>query len=67
MNEEKMKVEEYGMKATGSVRRVDELGRLQIPKNIRRQLHIKESAPIEFYIDEENIVLKKYHGEENET
>lgn len=49
------------MKATGVVRRIDELGRIVIPKEIRRTLRIHEGENIEIYIDElENIVLKKY-------
>lgn len=49
------------MKATGVVRRMDELGRIVIPKEIRRTLRIHEGENIEIYIDEsENIVLKKY-------
>ena len=39
------------MKATGIVRRIDELGRLVIPKEIRRSLRIRESDPIEIYTD----------------
>lgn len=48
------------MKATGIVRAVDELGRIVIPKETRRVLNIKEKDSIEFYIDGESIVLKKY-------
>lgn len=48
------------MKATGIVRRVDDLGRLVIPKELRRTLHIKEADPIEFYVEGDTIVLKKY-------
>ncbi len=49
------------MKATGIVRRIDDLGRIVIPKEIRRVLHIKESDPIEIFTDKEGqIVLKKY-------
>lgn len=49
------------MKATGVIRRIDELGRIVIPKEIRRNLRIREGENIEIYIDEkENIVLKKF-------
>ena len=49
------------MKATGVVRRIDELGRIVIPKEIRKTLRIKEGENLEIFIDEkENIVLKKY-------
>ena len=49
------------MKATGIVRRIDDLGRVVIPKEIRRTLHIRESDPIEIYTDREGqIILKKY-------
>lgn len=49
------------MKATGVVRRIDELGRIVIPKEIRKTMHIREGENIEIFIDgEESIVLKKY-------
>lgn len=48
------------MKATGIVRRIDELGRIVIPKEIRRVLHIREGDPIEIFTDEDRVVLKKY-------
>ena len=49
------------MKATGIVRRIDDLGRVVIPKEIRRTLHIRESDPLEIYTDNEGqIILKKY-------
>ncbi len=49
------------MKATGVIRRIDELGRIVIPKEIRKNLRIREGENIEIYIDNsENIVLKKY-------
>ncbi len=49
------------MKATGVVRRIDELGRIVIPKEIRKTLRIKEGESLEIYIDDkENILLKKY-------
>lgn len=49
------------MKATGIVRRIDDLGRIVIPKEIRRTLHIRESDPLEIFTDKEGeIILKKY-------
>lgn len=49
------------MKATGVVRRIDELGRIVIPKEIRRTLHIRETDPLEIYTDREGqVILKKY-------
>ena len=48
------------MKATGMVRRIDELGRIVIPKEIRRVLRIREGDPIEIFTEEDAIVLKKY-------
>lgn len=49
------------MKATGIVRRIDDLGRIVIPKEIRRTMRIRESDPLEIYTDREGeIVLKKY-------
>lgn len=49
------------MKATGIVRRIDDLGRVVIPKEIRRTLRIRESDPLEIFTDHEGaIILKKY-------
>ena len=48
------------MKATGIVRRIDDLGRVVIPKNIRRTLHIRESDPLEIYIDNDSVIFKRY-------
>ena len=49
------------MKATGIVRRIDELGRVVIPKEIRRTLRIRESDPLEIFTDRDGgIILKKY-------
>lgn len=49
------------MKATGVVRRIDELGRIVIPKEIRKTMRIREGENIEIYIDgDQNVVLKKY-------
>lgn len=49
------------MKATGVVRRIDDLGRIVIPKEIRKTLRIKEGDPIEIFTDREGeVILKKY-------
>ena len=48
------------MKATGIIRRVDELGRVVIPIEIRNQFNIAEKDPIEIYVDDSSIILKKY-------
>lgn len=55
------------MRATGIIRRVDDLGRIVIPKEIRRVLRIRESDPLEFFTDSNTICLKKYHPYETET
>lgn len=56
------------MKATGIVRRVDDLGRVVIPKEIRRSMGVKEGDPIEMFIDNESggLVLVPYHSEASE-
>ena len=48
------------MKSTGIIRRVDELGRVVIPMEIRNQFNIVEKDPIEIYVEGSCIVLKKY-------
>ena len=49
------------MKATGVVRRIDDLGRIVIPKEIRRTLRIKEGDPLEIFTEKDgDIILKKY-------
>ena len=48
------------MKATGIVRKVDELGRVVIPIELRRTMSIEEKDPLEIYVDGESIILKKY-------
>lgn len=51
----------YFMKATGIVRRIDDLGRVVVPKDIRRTLRIREGDPLEIFTDREGeIILKKY-------
>lgn len=51
------------MKSTGMVRKVDELGRIVIPMEIRRTLSIEQKDPLEIYVDGDRIILRKY-GEE---
>lgn len=50
------------MKATGIIRRIDDLGRIVIPKEIRRQASVREGSPMEFFLEEEDnsIILKPY-------
>ena len=48
------------MKVAGVVRRIDELGRIVIPKEIRKTLRIKNGENLEIFISNENIILKKY-------
>ncbi|WAA09498.1 AbrB/MazE/SpoVT family DNA-binding domain-containing protein [Fervidibacillus albus] len=48
------------MKSTGIVRKVDELGRVVIPIELRRTLGISEKDALEIYVDDDKIVLKKY-------
>ncbi|MGB7606193.1 MAG: AbrB/MazE/SpoVT family DNA-binding domain-containing protein [Lutisporaceae bacterium] len=48
------------MKSTGIVRKVDELGRVVIPIELRRTLTIEEKDSLEIYVDGEHIILKKY-------
>ena len=48
------------MKATGIVRKVDELGRIVLPKELRRTLGFSDTAPTEIYTDGKGIILRKY-------
>ncbi len=48
------------MKSTGIVRKVDELGRVVLPIELRRNLDIKEKDALEIFVDDERIILKKY-------
>ena len=48
------------MKSTGVIRRIDDLGRIVIPKEIRKNLRIKEGDNLEVFVDGEDIILKKY-------
>ena len=51
------------MKSTGIVRRIDDLGRIVIPKEIRRQLRVKEGDPFELFLDGDYVCFKKYSTE----
>ena len=48
------------MQETGIVRRIDELGRVVIPKEMRKTLRIREGDPLEIYTEKDNLVFKKY-------
>lgn len=48
------------MKATGIVRKIDDLGRIVLPIELRRTLGISERDSLEIYVDQNNILLKKY-------
>jgi len=48
------------MKSTGIVRKVDELGRIVLPSELRNTLNIKEKDPLEIFIEDSRIILRKY-------
>ncbi|MEG1448049.1 MAG: AbrB/MazE/SpoVT family DNA-binding domain-containing protein [Oscillospiraceae bacterium] len=48
------------MKATGIIRKMDDLGRIVIPMEIRRTMNIKTGEPIEIFVDEGGLILRKY-------
>ena len=48
------------MKSTGIVRKLDELGRITLPIELRRTLGVGERDPLEIYVDEDKIILTKY-------
>lgn len=50
------------MKSTGIVRKVDELGRIVIPKELRKMFNIKEKDALEIYVEEDRIVLRKHEN-----
>ena len=59
------------MKATGIIKRMDDLGRIQIPKELRKQVFNIDrwssvGVPFEFFIDEDSVVIKIYKENENE-
>ena len=55
----KESIGEY-MKTTGVIRRIDELGRIVIPKEIRKSLRIKNGESLEVFLDGDSIILKKF-------
>lgn len=56
------------MKATGIVRRIDDLGRIVIPKEIRRTMHIREGDPLEIYTARDGeVIFKKYSAVQDAT
>ena len=60
------------MKSTGIVRRLDELGRITLPIELRRNFDVNERDPLEIFVDDDKIILKKYNpadiftGEDND-
>ena len=48
------------MKATGIVRNVDELGRIVIPKEMRKKMYISSNDPVEIFVEDDRIILTKY-------
>ncbi len=48
------------MKSTGIVRNIDELGRLVIPKEMRKKMGIGESSPVEIFVEDDRIIVTKY-------
>lgn len=52
------------MKATGIIRRIDDLGRIVTPKEIRRIYGIADGTPIEIFTDSDGIILRKYRAED---
>lgn len=55
-----LSLEDNYMKSTGIVRKVDELGRIVLPIELRRTLNIAERDSLEIYVDEDSIILRKY-------
>ncbi|PEM00014.1 AbrB family transcriptional regulator [Bacillus cereus] len=52
------------MKSTGIVRRIDQLGRIVIPRETRRTLDIHEKDAIEIFVEEESVILQKYKSDD---
>lgn len=52
------------MKATGMTRRIDELGRIVVPKELRTTLSIDPKTPLEIFVDGDRIILRKYMSED---
>lgn len=53
------------LKATGIIRRVDDLGRIVIPREIRRNLRLKEGDPMELFVQDDMVCFKKYNPAED--
>lgn len=53
------------MKATGIIRRIDDLGRVVIPKEYRRVINVREGDPLELFLTEDGVLLKKYNLSES--
>jgi transcriptional pleiotropic regulator of transition state genes len=51
---------EMGMKDTGVVRRLDELGRITLPMELRKILHLKERDSLQIFVEDDRIILQKY-------
>lgn len=51
------------MRSTGIIRRIDDLGRIVIPNNVRKPLKIREGTPLEIFVDKNSIILTPYHAE----
>lgn len=51
------------MKRTGIIRRIDDLGRIVIPREIRNTLRIRENDPLEMFVHDNAVVLVKYHAQ----
>lgn len=52
------------MKNTGIVRKVDQMGRVVLPKELRNTLNIKEADPLEIFVDGDSVIYKKYNRED---
>ncbi|WP_203247126.1 MULTISPECIES: AbrB/MazE/SpoVT family DNA-binding domain-containing protein [Sporosarcina] len=48
------------MRSLGIVRKVDQLGRIVIPKELRKTLHLSTNSPMEIFVEEDKIILRKY-------
>ena len=59
-NDEEKQWRKFFMKSTGIVRKVDELGRIVLPIELRRTMDIAEKDAIEIYVDGASIILRKY-------
>ena len=55
------------MRGLGNVRRMDDLRRVVIPKEVRELLNIASGDPIEFYIDGDRVIIQKYVFDDGET